>query len=57
MITSDLLDNSIQFAKEVETVSDNEINIIMQSRRMYKGVAMKILMYPWDATMEQKSVS
>ena len=32
-ITSDLLYNSIQFEKEVTTVSDNDIHIIMQSRR------------------------
>ena len=32
-ITSDLLHNSIQFAKEVTTVSDNDIHIIMQSRK------------------------
>ena len=32
-ITSDLLYNSIQFAKEVTTVSDNDIHIIMQSRK------------------------
>ena len=32
-ITSDLLYNSIQFAKEVTTVSDNGIHIIMQSRK------------------------
>ena len=30
-ITSDLLYNSIQFAKEVTAVSDNDIHIIMQS--------------------------
>ena len=32
-ITSDLLYNSIQFAKEVTTVSDNDIHIIMKSRK------------------------
>ena len=32
-ITSDLLYNSIQFAKEVTTVSDNDMHIIMQSRK------------------------
>ena len=32
-ITSDLLYSSIQFAKEVTTVSDNDIHIIMQSRK------------------------
>ena len=32
-ITSDLLYNSIQFAKEVAIVSDNDIHIIMQSRK------------------------
>ena len=57
IITSDLLHKSIQFAKEVATVSDNEIHIILQSSKMYKGVVMKILMYPWYATMEQMSVS
>ena len=34
-ITSDLLHNSIQFAKEVATVSDNDIHIIMQSRKTF----------------------
>ena len=32
-ITSDLLYNSIQFRKEVTTVSDNDIHIIIQSRK------------------------
>ena len=32
-ITSDLLYNSIQFAKEVTAVSDNDIHIIMKSRK------------------------
>ena len=34
-ITSDLLHNSIQFVKEVATVSDNDIHIIMQSRKTF----------------------
>lgn len=31
--TSDLLHNSIQFAQEITTVSDNDIRIIMQPRK------------------------
>ena len=32
-ITSDLLHNLIKFVKELTTVSDNEIHIIIQSRK------------------------
>ena len=51
--TSDLLRNSIQFAKEVTTVSDNDIHIILQSRKtllnekkpwVKKCISMMILM-------------